>query len=153
MKLLMFLGFLILGILSLRGHRWAYITYVLLGLLYFPVSVGFRLDPHPCELALSIALAIHSLTNFAHIVLFVMFFLMTSAQFRMSHWSGFAWAALACVAMGILVELAQGISGRGHCRLRDLIPDSAGIVLGSGIIYLWNRIRRSATAPAPVADV
>jgi len=76
MALLMFLGFLVLGILSLRGVRWAYITYVLLGLLYFPAGVGFRLDPQPCEVALSIPLAIHSLTNYAHLVLFVWFFLM-----------------------------------------------------------------------------
>jgi hypothetical protein len=35
-----------LGMLSLRGVRWAYFTFVLLGLLYFPARVGFRLDPH-----------------------------------------------------------------------------------------------------------
>jgi len=46
MKLLAFLGFLVLGILSLRGVRVAYITFVVLGILYFPVSVGFRLNPN-----------------------------------------------------------------------------------------------------------
>ena len=145
MKWLMFVGFLVLGILALRGVRWAYVTYIVLGLLYFPVSVGFRLDPQPCELALTIPLVLHSLTNYAHIVLFVWFFLMTSAQFRMSRWSGFAWAALVSVTMGTLVELAQGITGRGHCRLRDLIPDTAGIMLGSSVVYLWNRLRRRST--------
>ena len=144
MKLLVFLGFLVLGILSLRGVRWAYITFVLLGILYFPFSVGFRSNPQPCELVPSIPLAIYSLANYGHIVLFVLFFLMTSAQFRMSHWSGFAWAALASITMGILVELAEGISGNHHCRLRDLIPDTAGIVLGAGIVFLWNRIRKRA---------
>jgi hypothetical protein len=39
--------FLVLGILALRGIRWAYAAYVLLGLLYFPARVGFRLNP-PC---------------------------------------------------------------------------------------------------------
>ena len=142
MKLLVYLGFLVLGILSLRGVRWAYITFVLLGILYFPASVGFRLNPQPCELTPNIALAIYSLTNYAHIVLFALFFLMTSAQFRMYHWSAFGWAALAAITMGVLVELAEGISGKGHCRLRDLIPDTVGIMLGSGIVFLWNRIRR-----------
>ena len=79
---------------------------------------------------------------YAHIVLFVLFFLMTSAQFRMYHWPAFAWAALAAITMGVLVELAEGITGKGHCRLRDLIPDAVGIVLGSGIVFLWNRIGR-----------
>jgi hypothetical protein len=142
MKLLVvYLGFLVLGILSLRGIRWAYVTFVLLGLLYFPASVGFRLNPQPCELIPNLALAVYSLGNYKHIVLFVLFFLMTSAQFRMSHWSGYAWAAMACLAMGILVEVAEGISGTHHCRLRDLIPDTAGIVLGAGIVFLWHRVR------------
>jgi hypothetical protein len=142
MKLLVYLGFLVLGILSLRGVRWAFITFVVLGLLYFPASMGFRLNPQPCELTPNLALAIFSLTNYKHIVLFVLFFLMTSAQLRMRHWSAFAYAALAAITMGALVELAEGISGNGHCRLRDLIPDAVGIVLGAGIIFLWNRLSR-----------
>jgi hypothetical protein len=142
MKLIVYLGFLVLGILSLRGLRWAYITFVLLGLLYFPASVGFRLDPQPCELTFDIPLAIHSLTNYSHIVLFALFFLMTSAQFHMSNWSAFAWAAVAGIIMGVLVELAEGITGNGHCRSRDLIPNAVGILLGSLIVLLWNRIRR-----------
>jgi VanZ family protein len=87
------------------------------------------------------SLAIYSLGNYQHIVLFALFFLMTSAQFRMSQWRGYAWAAVACMVMGLLVELAEAISGNHHCRLRDLIPDAAGVVLGAGIIFLWNRMR------------
>ena len=146
MKLLMYLGFLVLGILSLRGARWAYVTFVLLGLFYFPASVGFRLNPQPCELLPNLALAVYSFGNYQHIVLFILFFLMTSAQFRMSQWSGYVWAAVVCIAMGILVEVAEGISGTHHCRLRDLIPDAAGIVLGAGIVFLWNRMRRRPQA-------
>ena len=111
------------------------------------MSVRFRFDPQPCELTFDIPLAIHSLTNYAHIVLFVLFFLMTSAQFRMSNWPAFAWAALAAVTMGLLVELAQGVTGKGHCRMRDLIPDAVGILLGAGIVLLLNRIRRR---PQPI---
>ncbi|MDQ2855910.1 MAG: hypothetical protein M3R68_06255, partial [Acidobacteriota bacterium] len=134
MKLFVFPGFLVLSILSLRGVRWAYVTFVVLGLLYFPVSVGFRLNPQPCEGIPDFALAIFSLTNYPHIVLFTLFFLMTRAQFRTYNWSVFAWAALAGIVMGALVEIAEGISGSGHCRLRDLIPDAAGILLGSVIV-------------------
>jgi VanZ family protein len=82
------------------------------------------------------------MTNYKHIVLFVLFFLMTSAQFRMSNWPAFAWAALAALTMGALVELAQAITGNGHCRSRDLIPNTAGILLGSGIVLLWKKARR-----------
>ena len=148
MQLVIFLGFLVLGVLSVRGVRWAYITFVLLGLLYFPASVGFRLDPQPCELAINIPLAIHSLTNYAHIVLFALFFVMTSAQLRMSNWSAFAWAAMAATVMGVLIEIDQGVTGKGHCRLRDMIPNAVGILFGtvivcSGIEYAGRRAQVS----------
>ncbi|HEY9403993.1 MAG TPA: VanZ family protein [Pyrinomonadaceae bacterium] len=151
MRLLVFAGFLGLGVLSLRGVRWAYVTFAILGLLYFPASVGFRFDPRPCELTFGIPLAIHSLTNYAHIVLFTLFFLMTSAQLRMPGWPAFAWAALASFAMGALVELAQGLTGKGHCRSRDLIPDAVGILLGSVITLLLHRIRRETRPGSPSA--
>jgi hypothetical protein len=144
MWVLVFLLFFVLGVLSLRGIRWAYVTFVLLGLLFFPARVGFHFDPQPCELAINIPLAIFSLTNYAHIVLLALFFLMSRAQLRMSNWSAFGWAALATIVMGMLVELAEGVTGKGHCRLRDLIPDAAGILLGSVIVLAWNGIRRSS---------
>jgi hypothetical protein len=62
----------------------------------------------------------------------------------MSRWSGFAWAGVACIIMGLLVELAEGFSGKGHCRMRDLVPDSAGILLGAAIVLLWKRLRKPA---------
>ena len=147
MKILVYLGFLVLGILAARGALWAYITFVVLGLLYFPASVGFHLHPQPCEGLPSLSMAMYSFGNYPHIVLFVLFFIMTSAQFNMSRWSGFAWAAAACIAMGILVEVSEGIAGVHHCRSRDLIPDSAGILIGAAIVFMWTTMRtKRATA-------
>jgi catechol 2,3-dioxygenase-like lactoylglutathione lyase family enzyme len=132
-----FVALLALAVLSLRGVRWAYATFILLSLLYFPAKTGFRLNPTACQLALDLPLALFSLTNYAHVVLFALFFLMTSAQFRAFGAGVLAWAALATLAMGAAVEAAQGISGWGHCRLRDLVPDGAGVVLGRVIAALW----------------
>ncbi len=146
MWLLVLVVFLVLGVLSLRGVRWAYITYVVLGLLVFPARVGFRLNPQPCEVAFNIPLALFSLTNYAHIGLFALFFLMTSAQLRMNKASAFALAALTGIGMGVLVELAEGITGKGHCRVRDLVPDTAGILLGAVIVLVWNRVRKRSHA-------
>lgn len=131
---LLFLGFLVLSVLSLRGVRWAYVAFVVSGLLYFPAKVGFQLNPNPCQLTFDISLAIHSLTNYGHILLFAMFFVMSSAQFRMARWSPPAWAALAAIIMGVLVELAQGVTGEGNCRSRDLIPDAVGILVGAAVV-------------------
>lgn len=149
MWILVTLIFLVLAILSLRGVRWAYITFVFLGLLFFPARVGFRPDPQPCELAFNIRLALFSLTNYGHIWRLALFFVMTSAQLRMNKWSAFALAALTSIGMGVLVELAEGISGKGHCRVRDLVPDTAGILLGSVIVLVWNRIRKRPPASEP----
>ena len=134
------------GLLALRGVRWAYVGFVALGLLYFPAKVGFRLAPRPCQLAFDLPLAVHSLTNYAHVVLFALFFVMTSAQFRPTGRKAFAWSALATVSMGALVEAAQGVTGEGNCRLRDLIPDSAGVLLGSIVVLL---LRRAGWRPRP----
>ena len=129
-----------LGILSLRGARWSYVAFIILGLLYFPMKVDFRLEPHPCELTLDIPLAIYSLTNYPHIVLFALFFVMSSAQFRVSDWRSFIWPFLATIVMGILVEGAEGVTGQGHCRLRDLIPDAVGALCGLLIVLLLRKL-------------
>lgn len=141
------LTFILLAVLSLRGTRWAYVLFIVLGLAYFPVKAGFQFDPQACQLAFGARLAAFSLTNYAHILLFAVFFVMTSAQFgalEVSQGAALARAALVTLAMGALVELAQGVTGRGNCRLRDLIPDSAGIVLGATATILWRYCRSAA---------
>ena len=137
MRPLILVGFIALGIFSLRGTRWAYITFVFLGLLFFPASVEFRLNPQACEFAINGPLALFSLTNYGHIWRFALFFAMTSAQLRMDDPRALAWSALATIVMGAAVELAEGITGSGHCRLRDLVPDSAGALLGATLVFFW----------------
>lgn len=141
------LVFVVLGALSLRGVRWAYATFILLSIAFFPARTGFRLAPRECDLAFSALLAASSLTNYAHIVLFCLFFVGTLAQFRLKTGSAFAWAAVATTVMGAVVELEQGLTGKGHCRLRDLVPDAAGGLLGAAIMFAWNEARRRAGRP------
>jgi len=137
-----FLAFLrlILALVSLRGRRWAYVAFIVLGLLYFPIKAGFRLNPQPCECTFDVALAVHSFSNYAHIVLFALCFVLTSAQFQMSSWSGCLWTTLVTILIGALVEIAEGLTGQGHCRVRDLIPDATGALVGSIVVLLLRRI-------------
>jgi hypothetical protein len=132
----------LLSILALRGVRWAYVLYVVVGLLYFPVSVGFQFNPRACQFAFSLPLAVLSLTNFAHVVLFAFFFVVTSAQFSMKTPAVYVCVAAMTVAMGILVEVAQSVTGNGNCRVRDLVPDSAGAAIGGTIVFVWRRSHR-----------
>jgi hypothetical protein len=134
----------------LRGVRWAYASYVVLGVLYLPATAGFHVRAPACERALDAPLAVLSLHNYAHIVLFALFFVMTVRQVRGAlSWSTFAWAGAATVVTGALVELAEGVSGKGHCRLRDLVPGSAGAALGAAIVLLWTAARRQLSRSEP----
>jgi len=142
MKIVVFVVFLALAILSFRGMLWAYAAFIVLGLLYFPASVGFHITPKPCEITFSATLGIFSLTNYGHIVRFAIFFAMSKMQVRSPGWKPFIFAMAATIIMGALVEIAEAVSGNGHCRSRDLIPDAAGGLIGFALVLLWNKIRR-----------
>lgn len=128
--------------IPLRRTRWAapslWISRVAYGILvlqvplYFFVEGGFRLSAPDCEWTFGLALARHSLTNYPHIVLFTILFLLTYAQFYgVRH--RVIWSIAVTLGVGLLLEISQGVSGRGHCRMRDLIPDSVGALLGLAI--------------------
>ena len=131
----------LLAVLAWRGARWAYAAFILLGLSYFFVHVGFEPHPRACDLTFDAHLAAFSLTNYAHIVLFGIFFILSAAHARhhlSSRWT-LVCAACATLVTGALVEIAEGITGSGNCRVRDLIPDSAGIALGLVVLVLWQK--------------
>ena len=137
---------------ALYYSRVAYAVFVVLGLLYFPARIGFRLEPRACGMAIDAELVIVSLSNVAHVVLFGVFFIITNLQFRQSERGSrraIALSALAALAMGALVELAQGITGNGNCRLRDLIPDAIGIALAAGLVTFWHRALRHLVVERP----
>jgi len=140
MKLLGFLIFLVLAILAMRGTRWAYAAFVILGLLYFPASIGFRVEPKRCDLAFDLSYAIHSLSNYGHIVAFFFFFLMTTRQFRVLGWKSLGWSIGLTMAMGVAVEIAEGLSGAHHCKTVDLFPDFVGALLGMMVVVLVARL-------------
>lgn len=50
-------------------------------------------------------------------------------------------AGLITLAMGALVEAAEGMTGEGNCRLRDLVPDLAGALIGALAVYGWAKIK------------
>jgi hypothetical protein len=127
------IAWIVLAVFALRGARWAYAIFILLGFLWIPARTGFRLHRPPCNLALDLHLALFALTKYKHVFLFGMFFLMTYAQIPKVRYA-LLWAALATLAMGVLIELEEGATGTGYCNLRDLVPDAAGALLGTAII-------------------
>jgi len=143
---LLIIAMWVFGILSLRRKRWAYVAFVALGFLYFPARVGFQLQPRACRFDFDIPLAMYSLNNHAHIVLFALFFVMTSFQFDLDKRSSYLKAGLLTLVMGALVELGEGLSGRGNCRIRDLVPDLAGAVVGAMCLFPFLHMRSRVRA-------
>jgi hypothetical protein len=135
--------FLLLAIFAWRRERWAYLCFVVLGLLYLPARAGFHVDPQRCELALDLPLALHSLTNYAHMALFALFYLLTDAQLgKRSPAARFLIAMAAVLAMGAAIELLEALTAHGHCRVRDLVPDAVGGLAGALLGALVARLRR-----------
>jgi hypothetical protein len=132
----------VLAVIALRGKRWAYLAFVVLGLLYFPAQTQFRVRAPTCEQVLPTTSALLlSLQNYVLIALFAAFCWMSWVQFARSK-ARFVWAVLATVLAGVLVEVAEDMTGRGSCRLRDLVPAGAGAVGAALVLALVSRLFR-----------
>jgi hypothetical protein len=132
----------LLALIALRGKRWAYLAFVVLGLLYFPAQTDFRVHVPKCEqLIPTMRLVVLSLHNYAYIALFAGFYWMSWVQFRRTD-ARVIWALLATLLGGALVEVAEGMTGRGHCRVRDLVPAAAGALGAALLLAVWSRLRR-----------
>src|SRR5437870_13156861 len=132
----------LLALIALRGKRWAYLTFVLLGLLYFPAQTHFRVHAPKCEQLLpTLHLLVPLLHNYAYIALFAGFYWMSWVQFGKSDARG-VWALVATLLVAALVEIAEGMTGggRGHCRVRDLVPDAAGALGAAPPLAGWARL-------------
>src|SRR6266550_2537314 len=156
----------LLALITLRGKRWAYFAFVVLGLLYFPAQTHFRVHVPKCEQILpTIQVLVLSLHNYAYIALFAGFYWLSWVQFQRAD-ARVVWALLATLLVAALVEIAEGMTGGGrgqvHCRVRDLAPDVAGALGAALLLAVWARLRRKpayvrlvrrhpAAAPPPAA--
>jgi hypothetical protein len=156
----------LLALIALRGKRWAYFAFVVLGLLYFPAQTHFRVHVPKCEQILpTLQVLVLSLHNYAYIALFAGFYWMSWVAFRRSDARVF-WALLTTLLVAALVEVAEGMTGGGRgqvqCRVRDLAPYIAGGLGAALLLAIWSRLRRkpayvrlvkprSKAAPQPAA--
>jgi len=131
-------------VFALTGRRWAYAAFMVSSLVYFPAQVGFHLTPHSCELLVPMSLALYSFHNYGHEILFTLFFVASVIHFSRSTdllKVVLLKSVIGCLIYGAIIEIGEGISGHGHCRLRDLLPDSAGILAGMLVVLAWYAMR------------
>ena len=138
----------LLALLTLRRQRWAYVAFVLLGLAYFPAQAHFHIHVPKCEQLISKAILLVSVKNYAYVALFAGFYWMSWVQFRRTD-ARVLWAMLATLLVAALLEVAEGMSGRGGarataglCRVRDLVPDAAGALGAALLLAIWSRLTR-----------
>lgn len=124
---------------------------MLVAIARIPARTGFRLDGRRCDLRLSLENAQLSLTKVPHIVLFGVFFLITVVQFDRLDRRAFAWSLLATSALGTLVELEEGATRTGNCRLTDVLPDVVGALIAMTLVMATLAIRDRLRHPAVAA--
>ena len=135
-------GLFILFALALWGFRWAFVAYVVAALSWMFVDSGFTLHAPQCEWPITLQGAALSMTKFGHILLFGLFFVITIRQFKTVDRRSILISILATVLMGFIVELEEGMTGAGNCRMRDLVPDAAGALIAAAVIAAMDRVRR-----------
>jgi len=146
----------LLALITLRGKRWAYFAFIVLGLAYFPAQTHFHMHAPKCELLLpTVQMLVPLLRNYAFIALFAGFYWMSWVQFRDANARG-VWALVATLLAGALFEIAQGIAApvaragaraaaraaAGPCSVRDLVPYVAGAVGAALLLAIWSRLTR-----------
>lgn len=132
----------LLALIALRGQRWAYLAFALFGVLYFPAQAHFQVHAPKCEQLLpTMQQLVPLLHNYVYIALFAGFYWMSWVQFERSDARG-VWALVATLLAAALLEIADGMSGRGHCRVRDLVPGAAGALGAALLLAIWSRLTR-----------
>lgn len=114
-----------------------------------PARTGFRLIAPACDWRLTLDNLMLSLTKIPHVLLFAVFFLLTLVQFDRISRTSLGLSLLATAAISILVEIQQGATRTGNCRLTDVAPNLLGGCLAAALVLAtvaaWRRFgpRRS----------
>jgi hypothetical protein len=117
---------------------------MVVAVLRIPARVDFHLVSPRCDTAMTIHNVALSMTKVPHMVLFGLFFLLTLVQFDHIRVRAYNWSLLATTALGLLIELEEGASRTGNCRLTDVLPDIAGAAVAGLVAFLIISLWRSA---------
>ncbi|MFN2636577.1 MAG: hypothetical protein ABR585_06100 [Gemmatimonadaceae bacterium] len=134
-------------------RRWAYGAYMVGAILRIPARVDFRLVVPVCDTRLTLKNTGLSLTKVPHFVLFAGFFMLTAFQFDRLDQRAIRWSLLAVGVLGLVIELEEGATRTGNCRLTDVLPDIFGALLASAIIWGFMKVRRRSSRSSNGAKI
>ncbi len=150
----------LLVLVALRGKRWAYFAFILLGLAYFPAQAHFHVHAPKCDQVLpTLQHVVPLLQNYLYIALFAGFYWMSWVQLRDANARGL-WALVTTVGAAALFEVAEGMTAaiavaktarharpvavavQTHCRVQDLVPAVAAALGAALLLAIWARLTK-----------
>ena len=121
---------------------------MLLAVTRIPARTGFRLEAPACDWLLTLDNLALSLTKVPHIVLFGAFFLLTLVQFDRVGRTSLGLSLMATAAISIIVEIQQGATRTGNCRITDVAPNLFGGLIVAAFamatVAVWRRLKSIA---------
>jgi hypothetical protein len=127
-------------------RRWVYAAYVFVSVARIPARTGFHLEAPACDARFTLANVWLSLIKVPHIILFGVFFLLTLIQFDRVDQRSLSWSFIATLLLGALIEIEEGATGTGNCRIPDLLPDALGafsaMAVAIGVVMVRGASRR-----------
>src|SRR5262245_32330432 len=152
----------LLALIALRGKRWAYFAFVLLGLAYFPAQAHFHVHAPKCaQLLPTVQQLVPLLQSYVYVALFAGFYWMSWVQLRDAN-ARTLWAIVATLLAAAALEIAQGMSAAvavaktarhakaavaagavpTPCRVQDLVPALAGALGAAVLLAIWARLTK-----------
>lgn len=125
-----------------QRRRWIYGTWIVVAVTRIPARTGFSVTAPVCDVALTSQNLALSLTKVPHILLFGAFFLLTLIQFERIDRTSMNVSLAATVAISIIVELEQGATGTGNCRMTDVAPNLLGGFIAAALVIAALAMRR-----------
>ena len=129
-------------------RRWIYAVWILLAVTRIPARTGFRLAAPACDFGLSIDNLALSLAKLPHMGLFAAFFLLTLIQFNRVDGRSLGLSLMATGAISIIVEIQQGATRTGNCRMADVAPNLVGGLIAAACalaaVTIWRRFSHDA---------
>ena len=123
-----------------------YSAYLAVAVVRIPWRTRFHLQPLACDTRLTTSNVSLSLTKVPHIILFAIFFAITALQFDRFDRRTVAWSVSATAVLGLLIELEEGATRTGNCRLTDVAPDVVGGLVAATVlafvVAVWRRLPR-----------